>query len=152
MGCLLAVVRGMWGETLSLFHLPILGADRQGLLPLSPGHGGCGCWGPAPSPQRRLLQAGVARCGMGMRASPGGAPCAFFWGVWDLALGPPRQPVLGAGSRSPSPTCCARGCAGVGTQHSPFGLRALLSIARRGGGKRLPWGGPLFAVAEGVWW
>ena len=40
--------------------------------PVCPGCGRCGCGDPAPAPQRAPLRAGVARCGGGGRASPGG--------------------------------------------------------------------------------
>ena len=39
-----------------------------------------------------------------------------------------------AGCWGPLPTCCGRGCAGVGAQHCPFGLHALRGAACRGGG------------------
>ena len=40
--------------------------------PVCPGCGRCGRGDPAPAPQRAPLRAGVARCGGGGRASPGG--------------------------------------------------------------------------------
>ena len=40
--------------------------------PVCPGCGRCGCGDPGPGRQRAPLQAGVARCGGGGRASPGG--------------------------------------------------------------------------------
>ena len=40
--------------------------------PVCPGCGRCGPVDPAPAPQRAPLRAGVARCGGGRRASPGG--------------------------------------------------------------------------------
>ena len=40
--------------------------------PVCPGCGRCGRGDPAPAPRRAPLQAGVARCGAGGRASPGG--------------------------------------------------------------------------------
>ena len=40
--------------------------------PACPGCGRCGHVDPAPAPQRAPLRAGVARCGGGGRASPGG--------------------------------------------------------------------------------
>ena len=39
---------------------------------MCPGHGWCGYGGQAPALQRALLRAGVARCGGGGQASPGG--------------------------------------------------------------------------------
>ena len=49
--------------------------------PVCPGCGRCGCGNPAPAPQRAPLQAGVARCGGGRRASPGGVPSTIVRGV-----------------------------------------------------------------------
>ena len=46
--------------------------------PVCPGCGRCGCGDPAPAPQRAPLQAGVARCGGGGRASPGGVPSTIL--------------------------------------------------------------------------
>ena len=49
-----------------------------------------------------------------------------------------RSPFSGCpppgGCRGPPPTCCRRGCAGLGAQHCPFGLHALVGAACRGGG------------------
>ena len=49
--------------------------------PVCPGCGRCGCGDPAPAPQRAPLRAGVARCGGGGRASPGGLPSTIVRGV-----------------------------------------------------------------------
>ena len=49
--------------------------------PACPGCGRCGCGNPAPAPQRAPLRAGVARCGGGGRASPGGVPSTIVRGV-----------------------------------------------------------------------
>ena len=43
--------------------------------------GRCGRGDPAPAPQRAPLRAGVARCGGGGRASPGGVPSTIVRGV-----------------------------------------------------------------------
>ena len=45
--------------------------------PVCPGCGRCGRGAPAPAPQRAPLRAGVARCGGGGRAFPGG--CLSLW-------------------------------------------------------------------------
>ena len=102
--------------------------------PVCPGCGRCGREDPAPAPQRAPLRAGVARCGGGRRASPGGVPFAVVRGAWDQALPLPRLPALLAGCRGPLPTCYGRGCAGVGALHRPRGPRALWGAARHGGG------------------
>ena len=53
---------------------PMLGPHaRIDRRPVCPGCGRCGRVDPAPAPQRAPLRAGVARCGGGGRASPGGA-------------------------------------------------------------------------------
>ena len=49
--------------------------------PVCSGCGRCERGGPAPVPQRVPLQAGVARCGGGGRASPGGVPSTVVRGV-----------------------------------------------------------------------
>ena len=49
------------------------------------------------------------------------------------------------------PTCCGRGCAGVGPQHRPFGLHALRRAVCCGGGGRLSPGGWISTVVRGVW-
>ena len=65
--------------------------------PVCPGCGRCGRVDPAPAPQRAPLRAGVARCGGGGRASPGGVPPAVVRGAWCQALSLPRPPVLWSG-------------------------------------------------------
>ena len=49
--------------------------------PVCPGCGRCGRGHPAPAPQRAPLRAGVARCGGGGRASPGGVPSTIVRGA-----------------------------------------------------------------------
>ena len=49
--------------------------------PVCPGRGWCGCGEPTPAPQRAPLRTGVARCGGGGRASPGGVPSTIVRGV-----------------------------------------------------------------------
>ena len=106
--------------------------------PVCPGCGRCGRVDPAPAPQRAPLRAGVARCGGGGRASPGGVPSTVVRGAWCQALSLPRPPVLWSGQpgfRNP----CVPGAvdAGVWTLHRPHSVR--------------PCGPPLLAVgvAEG---
>ena len=106
---------------------------------------------PAPAPQRAPLWAGVARCGGGRRASPGGVPSSVVRGLWGRALPLPRLPALLAGCWGPLPTCCGCGCAGVGAQHCPLGLHALwgLRAVVVVGGR--PRGGWPAIVVRGVW-
>ena len=124
---------------------PAAGVPR----PVCPGCGWCGRGDPVPVPRCALLRAVVARCRGGGRASPGGVPLAAVRGVWVQALSLPRLPVLWAGRRGPLPTCCGRGCAGVGAEHCLLGLHALWGAARRGGGWRASPGGPAFHRCEG---
>ena len=101
--------------------------------PVCPGCGRCGRVNPAPAPQRAPLRAGVARCGGGGRASPGGVLSTVVRGAWCQALSLPRPPVLWSGQpgfRDP----CVPGAvdAGVWTQHQPHSVRpcgpALLAV------------------------
>ena len=95
--------------------------------PVCPGCGRCGRGDPAPAPQRAPLRAGVARCGGGGRASPGGVPATVVSGFWCQALSLPQPPVLWSGQpgfRDPvsrvrsvrawgpstGPTACALAC------------------------------------------
>ena len=106
--------------------------------PACPGCGRCGRVDPAPAPQRAPLRAGVARCGGGGRASPGGVPSTVVRGAWCQALSLPRPLVLRSvqpGFRDPRVPGAVD--AGVWTQHRPHSVR--------------PCGPALFAVgvAEG---
>ena len=70
-------------------------------------------------------------------------PLAVVRGVWGQALPLPRLPAFLAGCRGPLPTCCGRGCTGIGALHRPRGLGALWGTARHGvGGGRLGSGAP----------
>ena len=53
-------------------------------------------------------------------------------GVWGQAPSLPRLPAHWAGSWGPPPTCCGRGCVGVGAQHCPLGLHALWGLHAAG--------------------
>ena len=101
--------------------------------PVCPGCGRCGRVCPAPAPQRAPLRAGVARCGGGGRASPGGVPSTVVWGAWCQALSLPRPPVLWSGQPgSRVPRVPGAVDAGVWTQHRPHSVRpcgpALLAV------------------------
>ena len=128
---------------------PYLGAGRQAPFPVFPGRRWCGRGDPAPVPEPALMRAGVVRCVGGGRASLGVLPRAFVRGVRGQALVLAWLPALGAGSRGPLPTCCRRGCAGVGAGHCPFGVHALCRAARRGGGRGVVLGGLTSHRCEG---
>ena len=55
---------GVQGWALSLPQLPVLGAGSWGPLPVCRGRGECGHGDPSPTPQRTLLRAGGACCGV----------------------------------------------------------------------------------------
>ena len=101
--------------------------------PVCPGCGRCGGVDPAPAPQRAPLRAGVARCGGGGRASPGGVSSTVVRGARRQALSLPRPSVLWSG-QSGFRVPCVPGAvgAGVGTKHWPRSARpcgpALLSL------------------------
>ena len=110
-----------------------------------PGCGRCGHVDPAPAPQRAPLRAGVARCGGGGRASPGGVPSTVVRGAWCQALSLPRPLVLRSvqpGFRDPRVPGAVD--AGVWTQHRPRSVRpcgpTLLAV---GVAEGRPWGGCL---------
>ena len=121
--------------------------------PACPGCGRCGRVDPAPVPQRAPLRAGVARCGGGGRASPGGGALHRCEGrpvsgaVPPLAVRPPER-----AARVPRPVCpgcgrCGRGDSAPAPQRAP--LRA--AVARCGGGGRTSPGGPPSTIVRGVW-
>ena len=120
--------------------------------PVCPGCGRCGRVDPAPAPQRAPLRAGVARCGGGGRASPGGVPSTVVRGAWCQALSLPRPLVLRSvqpGFRDP----CVPGAvdAGVWTQHRPHSVACALAGRRCslwGWRKGVP-GGGAFHHCEG---
>ena len=123
------------------------------LRPVCPGCGRCGRVDPAPAPQRAPLRAGVARCGGGGRASPGGVPSTVVRGAWCQALSLPRPLVLRSvqpGFRDP----CVPGAVGAGvwTQHRPHSVRpcgpALLALGVVEGRPR---GGVPSTVVRGAW-
>ena len=101
--------------------------------PVCPGCGRCGRVNPAPAPQRAPSRAGVARCGGGGRASPGGVPSTVVWGAWCQALSFLRPPVLWSGLPGfRNPCVPGAGDVGVWAQHRPHCVRpcgpALLAV------------------------
>ena len=133
-GVLSTVVRGAWCQALSLPWPPVL-LERAARVPrrACPGCGRCGRADSAPAPQRAPLRAGVARCGCGGRASPGGVPSSVVRGAWCQALSLPRPPVLWSGQPGFRVPCVPGAVgAGVGTHHRPHSVRpcglALLAV------------------------
>ena len=106
-------------------------------------------WGPSTGPTACALRAGVARCGAGVRVSPGGVPSTIVRGVWGQALSLPRPPAPWAGCWGPPPTCCGCGCVGVGAQHCPLGLHALWGLRAAGSVGGRPRGGVACHRCEG---
>ena len=111
--------------------------------PVCPGCGRCGRMDPAPAPQRAPLRAGVARCGGGGRASPGGV--AFHRCEGRLVSGavpPPAARPLERVARVPRPVCpgCGR-CGRVDPAPAPQRAPLRAGVARCGGGGRASPGG-----------
>ena len=101
--------------------------------PVCPGCGRCGHGDPAPVPQRAPLRAGVARCGGGGRASPGGLLSTVVRGARCQALSRPWPRVLWSGQPGFRVPCVPGAVsAGVGTQHQTNSVRpcgsALLAV------------------------
>ena len=121
--------------------------------PVCPGCGRCGRVDPAPAPQRAPLRAGVARCGGGGRASPGGAVLHRCEGrLVPGAVPPPAARPPERAARVPRPACpgcgrCGRGGPAPAPQRAP--LRA--GVARCGGGGRASPGGVPSTMVRGAW-
>ena len=85
---------------------------------------GCGRWGrgdPAPAPERAPLRAGVARCGGGGRASPGGGAFHHCEGrLRSGAVPPPTARPLGGLLGSATHVLWARVCGCGGPTLSPW--------------------------------
>ena len=102
-------------------------------------------WGPSTGSQRAPLRAGVARCGNGRRASPGGVLSTVVRGARCQALSLPWRPVLWSGQPGFRVPCVPGAVgAGVGTRHRP-------GVARCGGGGRTSPGGSPSTIVRGAW-
>ena len=121
--------------------------------PVCPGCGRCGRVDPAPVPQRAPLRAGVARCGGGGRASPGGGVFHRCEGrPASGAVHPPAVRPLERAVRVPRPVCpgcgrCGRGDPALAPQRAP--LRA--GVALLGVGRRASPGGVPSIIVRGAW-
>ena len=92
--------------------------------PVCPGCGRCRRGDQAPVSQRAPLWAGVARCGSGRRASPGGVLSTVVRGARCQALSLPWPPVLWSGQPGFRVPCVPAAVgAGVGTRHRPHSVR-----------------------------
>ena len=105
------------------------------LRPVYPGSGRCGRGDPAAAPHRAPLRAGVARCGDGGRASPGGGAFHHCEGrLRSGAVPPPTARPLGGLSGSATHVLWARVCGCGGPTLSPWPARPVGVACRRGGG------------------
>ena len=121
------------------------------MLPVSPGRGGCGYGGPAQAPEYTILPAGVVRCGILRRTSPGKAAHGFFRGVRVLALTLARLPVFGG--RAVRARCPHTVGAGVQAWGSGTGASAgtpCWALQATGVGGSVPGEAALVSV-RGVW-
>ena len=118
-----------------------LGRATGVLRPVCPGCGRCGLGDPAPAPQRVPLRAGVARCGAGGRASPGGG--AFHLCEGRLRSGSPPPPTarpLGGPLGSATHVLRARVCGCGGPTLSPWPECPVGAACCGGGGGPSPGG------------
>ena len=119
--------------------------------PVCPGCCRCGRGDPAGPHSVRPCGPALLAVGVAEGHPRGGWPATVVRGVWCQALSLPRLPAHWAGSWGPPPTCCGRGCVGVGAQHCHLGLHALWGLRAAGvvGGR--PRGGWPATVVRGVW-
>ena len=145
-----SVVWGVCGQALPLPRLSALWVGCRGPSSTLAVGAGVRVWGPGAVPSACMLCGGRALRGW-WGPSPGGWPATVARRVWCQALSLHRSPALWAGRRGLPPTCCGRGCAGVGAGHCPLGLHALWELRAAGvvGGR--PQGGWPATVVRGVW-
>ena len=109
--------------------------------PVCPGCGRCGRGDPVPAPQRAPLRAGVARCGGGGRASPGGGAFHHCGGrLRSGAVPPPTARPLGGLLGSATHVLWARVCGCGGPTLSPWPACPVGAACRGGGGGQSPGG------------
>ena len=119
--------------------------------PVCPGCGRCGRGDPAPAPQRAPLRAGVARCGGGERASPGGGAFHHCEGpLRSGAVPPPTARPFGGLLGSATHVLWARVCRCGGPTLSPWPACPVGAACRGGGGGPSPGGWPA-TVVRGAW-
>ena len=112
--------------------------------PVRPGCGRCQRGDPAPAPQRVPLRAGVARCGVGGRAFPGGGAFHYCEGrLRSGAVPPPTARPLGGLLGSATHVLWARVCWCGGPTLSPWPACPVGAACRGGGVGAVPGGGGL---------
>ena len=112
----------------------------------------CGRGDPAPAPHSAPFRAGVARCGVGGRASPGGG--AFHRCEGRLRSGAPPPPTacpLGRLLGSANHMLWARVCGCGGPTLSPWPACPVGAACRGGGWGPSLGGGGAATVVRGVW-
>ena len=121
--------------------------------PVCPGCGRCGRVDPAPVPQRAPLRAGVARCGGGGRASPGGGCLPPLRGAPGVRCRPsPGRPSSGAGSQgSASRVSRVRSMRACGPSTDPTACALAGRLCPLWGGGRASPGGVPSTVVRGAW-
>ena len=126
------IVRGVWGQALSLPRLPAHWAGCWGPPPTCCG---CGCVGVGAQHCPLGLHAlwGLRATGVAGSRPRGGWPATVVRGAWCQALSLPRPPVLWSGRPGFCDPCVPGAVdAGVGTQHRPHSVRpcgpALLAV------------------------
>ena len=126
------VVRGVWCQALSLPWPPAVWGGQPGFRDTCVPGGVVAGVGPSTGPTVCALAG--RRCSLWgwQEGFPGGVPSTVVRGVRGQALPLPCLPAHWAGCWGPSPTCCGRGCVGVGAQHCPLGLHALSGLRAAG--------------------
>ena len=120
--------------------------------PVCPGCGRCGRGDPAPAPQRAPLQAGVARCGCGGRASPGGGAFHHCEGrLRSGAVPPPTARPLGRAVRVRHPRAVGAGVWVWGPNTVPLACMPCGGCVPRGWWGAVPGGGWPATVVRGAW-
>ena len=121
------------------------------LRPVCPGCGRCGRGDPAPAPQRAPSRAGVARCGGGRMAFPGGCLPPLSEGrLRSGAVPAPTARLLGGLLGSATHVLWARVCGCGGPTLSLWPACPAGAACRGGGGGLSPGGWPAI-VARGAW-
>ena len=145
--------RAVSGAVPPLAAHPLERAAARVPRPVCPGCGRCGHVDPAAVPQRAPLRAGVARCGGGGRASPGGGAFHRCEGrLMSGAVPPLAARPLERAARVPRPVCpgCGR-CGRVDPAPAPQRAPLRAGVARCGGGGRASPGGVPSTVVRGAW-